>query len=189
MSDLQQSKLYSIFTDKLNKLTIPYAVTGSVASIFYGEPRMTHDIDMVLHLAVNRVDAFLKAFPASEFYTPPQEILISEIRRPIRGHCNIIHHNSGFKADIYFVGTDEFQQWAIQNSKVMNIDGFKISLAPPEYVIIKKLEFYREGAGKKHLDDIRNIINFLGTRLQTDIIKQYVSQYKLTDEWAQCCAD
>lgn len=25
---------------------IPYFVTGSIASIFYGEPRLTHDIDI-----------------------------------------------------------------------------------------------------------------------------------------------
>lgn len=189
MKFLIQATIFTIFTEKLNQLAIPYAVTGSVASIVYGEPRMTHDIDMVVHLAVNRVGEVINAFPSSDFYIPPREILISEIRRPIRGHCNLVHHDSGFKADIYFAGTDEFQQWAIQNSKVMDIDGFKISLAPPEYVIIKKLEFYREGAGKKHLDDIRNMINFLGTRLQTDIIEQCVSQFKLMDEWAQCCAD
>ena len=27
-----------------------YLVTGSIASIVYGEPRLTHDIDLVLHL-------------------------------------------------------------------------------------------------------------------------------------------
>jgi hypothetical protein len=39
---MQELNLYQLFTEKLNNKKIPYAVTGSVASIVYGEPRMTH---------------------------------------------------------------------------------------------------------------------------------------------------
>jgi hypothetical protein len=33
-----------------DKLGIPYLITGSVAAIIYGEPRMTNDIDIVAAL-------------------------------------------------------------------------------------------------------------------------------------------
>ena len=39
-----------IFLDPLESKGFEYFVTGSVASIFYGDPRLTHDIDLVLHL-------------------------------------------------------------------------------------------------------------------------------------------
>ena len=47
---MQELSLYQIFTEKLNSKKIPYAVTGSVASIIYGQPRMTHDIDIVINI-------------------------------------------------------------------------------------------------------------------------------------------
>ncbi len=82
---MRELNLYQIFTDKLNKYKINYAVTGSVASIIYGEPRMTHDIDIVIEININNVDDLVKAFPAEEFYCPPLEVLKIEILRKSRG--------------------------------------------------------------------------------------------------------
>ena len=42
--------LFLVFIRPLNRLSIPYMVTGSAASMAYGEPRMTHDIDLVVEL-------------------------------------------------------------------------------------------------------------------------------------------
>lgn len=47
---MQEPDLFKIFVDPLDELAIPYIVTGAVASIIYGEPRLTHDIDLVLEL-------------------------------------------------------------------------------------------------------------------------------------------
>ena len=114
---MQEVNLFKIFTERFNILKIAYVVTGSVASIIYGEPRITHDIDIVLVLPDIKVKEFIKAFPADEFYIPPLEIIKNEIKREIRGHCNIIHHETGFKADIYFAGENELQLWAIEKAK------------------------------------------------------------------------
>ena len=45
---MQDPNTFFIFTSRLNNLNIRYMITGSVASIVYGEPRMTHDIDLVM---------------------------------------------------------------------------------------------------------------------------------------------
>ncbi|MBL9116106.1 MAG: hypothetical protein JNJ83_13955 [Verrucomicrobiaceae bacterium] len=37
---------FLIFTRKINELGLPYMVSGSVAAIYYGEPRMTNDVDI-----------------------------------------------------------------------------------------------------------------------------------------------
>ena len=42
---MQDPELFQIFIRPLNLLNIKYMVTGSVASIVYGEARLTHDID------------------------------------------------------------------------------------------------------------------------------------------------
>jgi len=40
-----------------------------------------------------------------------------------------------------------------------------ITLAPPEYVIVRKLEYYREGGSEKHLRDIRAMLAVSGELL------------------------
>jgi hypothetical protein len=37
---------FLIFTRKLRELGLRYMVSGSVAAIFYGEPRLTNDVDI-----------------------------------------------------------------------------------------------------------------------------------------------
>ena len=155
---MQELNLYQLFTDKLNSRKIHYAVTGSVASIIYGEPRMTHDIDIVIDINVKNIDDFIEAFAGLEYYCPPKEVLKIEMLRSSRGHCNIIHNETGFKADIYFTCNEKFQRWAVDSAKHIDYNNSEISVAPPEYVIIKKLEFYKEGNAQKHIGDIKSII-------------------------------
>lgn len=120
--------LFAIYLDKLKEHQIPYFVTGSVASIVYGDPRLTHDINLVLNLDNISVDSFIKAFPPAEFYCPPEEVIKTEIIINARGHFNLIHHETGFKADIYLTGREELQLWAMQNSKEIEFAGEKSEL-------------------------------------------------------------
>lgn len=53
----------------LERLRIPYLVTGSVASMAYGEPRLTNDIDVVAGIRAEHVAGLLASFPAEEFWT------------------------------------------------------------------------------------------------------------------------
>ncbi len=183
---MQELSLYQIFTEKLNNKKIPYAVTGSVASIIYGQPRMTHDIDIVININVNRAEEFLSLFPSKEFYCPPKEILKTEILKTVRGHCNIIHNETGFKADIYFTGKDEFQKWAVANVKYITFNNAKIAVAPPEYVIVKKLEFYKEGKSPKHLDDIKSIVTNSKELINFSALEKYIFEHGLKNEWKLC---
>ena len=82
-------------------------ITGAVASIIYGEPRLTNDIDLVINMESDDVENFADAFPIEELYCPPPEVIRLEIGRPQRGHFNLIHQATGFKADIYASGRDE----------------------------------------------------------------------------------
>jgi len=81
-----------------------------------------------------------------------------EIDRSQRGHFNLIHHETGFRADIYASGRDELHHWELQNRKAVGVEGEKFWLAPVEYVILRKLEHYREGESEKHLRDISSIL-------------------------------
>ena len=181
---MPEHDLFEIFVGRLNGMGIRYMITGSVASIFYGEPRLTHDIDFVVEFGVEDAAKFANAFPDAEFYCPPPEVVRIEARRPYRGHFNLIHHETGFKADIYVSGEDKLHLWALDNRVSADINGVVFWLAPVEYVIIRKLEFYREGGSDKHLRDIRSIISFSPDRIDYKLLLEKIRDLSLEKEWA-----
>ena len=61
-----EPNLFAPFIVPLERLGIPYFITGSTAGILYGEPRLTHDVDIVIALSARHVHAFVEAFPLQD---------------------------------------------------------------------------------------------------------------------------
>jgi hypothetical protein len=160
-------------------------VSGSVAVIAYGEPRLTHDVDLVAVLDRQHIGRLPEAFPADEFYCPPEEEIRLEVEREQRGHFNLIHHQTGFKADVYLAGRDPLHAWALARTRQVEVDGEPIVLAPPEYVILRKLEFLREGGSEKHLRDIRSMLAASPDLIQRAELDGLVAARGLTEEWSR----
>ena len=180
---MQAPDLYLIFIKPINRLNIPYMITGSTAAMIFGMPRLTNDIDLVIQLKLSDITNFIKEFSADRFYVPPEEVLRAEIARHQRGHFNLIDYETGFKADIYLVGRDDLHHWALIRKVEFEIAGEKFWIAPPEYIILRKLEYYKEGGSTKHLDDIRNMIEISGTKIDQTVLKEKISNLGLQYEW------
>jgi hypothetical protein len=175
--------LFALFTERLAAAGVDAMVTGSVAAMVYGEPRLTNDIDIVAAIHVATIARLVAQFPVEEFYCAPAEVIHVEVLRGHRGHFNIIHHETGFKADIYVAGRDPLHAWALARARVLPLGATSVRIAPPEYVIVRKLEFYREGGSPKHVTDIRHMLVQLGSGLDTEILLQHVRQRGLESTW------
>lgn len=57
---------FLLFVGPLNRAGIRYVLTGSVAAIFYGEPRLTHDVDLVVFLNEQNIRQLAEIFPTSD---------------------------------------------------------------------------------------------------------------------------
>ncbi len=182
---MQDPELFQIFIRPLNLLNIKYMVTGSVASIVYGEARLTHDIDMVITIHAHEVERIAGAFPSSRFYCPPVEVIRIEAGRQLRGHFNLIHHATGFKADMYLMGEDPLHHWAMEHRRCIPLAEDPMWVAPPEYVILRKLTYYRDGGSEKHLRDIRGILDVSGDELDFSEIERRVNAMGLQGEWKE----
>jgi hypothetical protein len=183
-----EPNLFEPFISRLERLRLPYFVTGSTAGILYGEPRLTNDIDIVIALSLRDVPVFVASFPLEEFYCPPEDVLAIEVRRGQRGHCNLICHDTGFKADIY-IAFDELHRWALAHRRTVLLDGLQVSVAPIEYVILRKLEYFREGKSQKHIRDIRGMLDMSSAELDRPLLEKWISRLGLATEWATVLAD
>jgi hypothetical protein len=181
------SALFAPFLTRLEALGLPYFVTGSTAGILYGEPRMTHDVDIVMALRASDVPAFVAAFPDDKFYCPPEDVLAIEVARGQRGHCNLIDHASGFKADIY-IAFDELHRWAMARRRRLDVEGLSFYVAPIEYVIVRKLEYFREGGSEKHLRDIRGMLAVSGDAIDQAALAEWIATLGLGAAWVRAVA-
>ncbi len=66
--------LVALFVEPLERTGIPYMITGGVASVIYGDPRFTRDVDVVLLLDGAGITRLRSAFEEEDFYVPPQRI-------------------------------------------------------------------------------------------------------------------
>lgn len=182
---MPEPELSLLFIRPLNHLGVRYLVSGSVAAILYGEPRLTHDVDFVVYLRADDVPRLRESFPHPEFYLPPPEAIHAELTRERRGHFNAIHADTGFKADFYPAGRDEFHAWAFRYARRLEYRGEPVMVAPPEYVIVRKLEYFREGGSEKHLRDIRAMWSISGDQMDRAALDEWIGRQGVTAEWQQ----
>ncbi len=177
----------SLFAERLETIAAPYMITGATAAIIYGQPRVTNDLDVVLRLDGASRAALLRAFSEVDFYVPPESVIQAEQARVQRGHFNLIHLESGYKADIYLMGSDPLHAWALpRRRRVTWAANLSVSVAPPEYVVLRKLEYFREGGSSKHVTDILAIRAITG--VDESLLAPWLSRLGLEAPWHEITA-
>ena len=158
-----------------------YLLVGSVASAVYGEPRLTLDIDVVADLTEERIAHFLSFFPAPGFYVS-REAVLSAIRE--RRQFNILHPASGLKIDVIVRKQDDFDRSRFSRRRPVRIFPDRAAdIASPEDVIIKKMEYFREGGSEKHLRDITGILKVSGSDLDLAYVGRWAALKGVSDVW------
>jgi hypothetical protein len=175
----------ALFTTPLETLGVPYMITGATAAIIYGQPRLTNDLDLVLELVSTDIEKLRTAFPDADFHVPSADEIAVEIARPTRAHLNLIHFETGFKADLYPVGADPLHRWAMPRRRRVPHGDSGISVAPPEYVILRKLEYFREGGSAKHVTDIRAMLEISGDQLDRPALTHWLDRLGLNATWQE----
>ncbi len=178
---MEADDLLRITVEACDRLELTYLVTGSTASIAYGEPRFTNDIDIVIGLPPDKVDVFCDAFPDSEFYLS-REAVQTAVRDAFQ--FNLIHPASGLKIDFIVLTTSEYDRSRVaRRHSLPALDGQDVCFASPEDVIIKKMVYYREGESPKHLRDIGGIMRVQGVELDRDYVADWAKQFGVDDVW------
>lgn len=178
---MDQRDLLRKVLSALEAAGVEYILVGSVASAAYGEPRLTLDIDVVAALTPNNLPRFLSFFPDPEYYSS-REAASEAIKR--EGQFNIIHPASGLKVDVILKKADAFDRSRFTRKRSLAIfPDLPAFVASPEDVIIRKMEYYREGGSEKHLRDIAGIIKVSGMELDLPYVERWASRKDLSEIW------
>lgn len=163
--------LLKLVVGRLEKLKIPYVVTGGIAVSFWGAPRTTHDIDIIIEIGASKKSGIIKAF-RNDFYIS---------RGGIEGMLehnisfNIIHNKSGLKVDFWPIDKkDSHKVIEFKRSIVKNIFGKKISIIAPEDLIVVKLQWFKDSNSSRHLEDIKSILQI--SKVDLNYIKKWAER-------------
>ena len=174
-------ELLERLVEAFEQLEIPYLVTGSIAAMAYGEPRLTNDIDIVADVQMSNIPDLLTAFPPSEFYLS-EDAMTEAIRHA--SQFNIIHPASGLKVDVIVRKDTAFNRSRFSRSRTITFgERADATFAAPEDVILKKMEFYNEGGSEKHLRDITGILKISAGEIDNAYITEWATRLDLNPIW------
>ena len=100
---MSQQELLKKVIRALECAGIEHMVSGSIVSSLQGEPRLTHDIDVVVAIQEPNVGLLVGNFPLPGYYLDENSIL-DAIKK--KRAFNLIDVNSGDKVDFWIL-TDE----------------------------------------------------------------------------------
>ena len=186
MEQVRDYELKAFFTyvvQVLEKLDIPYMVVGGFAAIFYGEPRLTIDVDIVVEMRWGHIKPLVAAFPIPDYYVSEEGIRDSLQR------CypfNVIQPTTGAKVDLVPLPRDPFTRAAFQRRQRIEYDeaGHSATFITPEDIVVAKLIAYRETGSDRHLRDVRGVLMTQWGHLDLEAVRRGACASGMLEQFA-----
>jgi len=180
---MTQAELLRYLADVLETLGAEYMIGGSQASMYYGEPRLTRDVDVIVALRAEHLPELLRRFPTDEFYFDE-----TTAREAIRtaGQFNIIHPGSGLKIDVYVNPDTPYDRTRLaRRQRLPLLPGVNAYFARPEDVILYKLLYHRQVESGMHLRDVLGILRVSGPDLDEAYLTEWADRLDVRTLWEQ----
>jgi len=165
----------------LNQLNIPYMIIGGQAVLFYGEPRLTRDIDVTLGADPGKLPEVLNWIRSEDW-----QVLVKDAEDFVRRTMvlPVQEPENKIRIDLIF-SFSPYEQQAMKRVRKIKFDDVEVNFASPEDVIIHKIIAGRprdiedvESILRKHSDiDHPYIIHWL-KQFEAAFNQNYVSQFQ-----------
>ncbi len=172
---MEQQELLLRTVEILDVLNIPYMVTGSFAVNFYGIPRTTHDIDLVVQIRSADATRLAQSFSA-DFYAEP-EFMRQAIDQQFM--FNVIDPSSGLKIDFWILKREPYDAERFRRRRQQMVFGHAVWMPSPEDVILSKLLWYKEAQTDKHLNDARGVWDMQKESLDRDYLRAWAMRLSI----------
>ncbi len=169
---MSQTQLLIEAVRALDEAGVGYLLSGSLASSLQGEPRASHDIDLVIDVDVRIVEALARAFGADPYFF---DEVAAEQALGSRLMFNLIDTRSGDKIDFWPLTDDPFDVSRYARRIHASAFGLDICVSAPEDTILQKLRWAAAcGGSARHVNDAAGVYE-----LQSGALDE-----RYLDEWA-----
>lgn len=164
----------------LNEAEIPFMLTGSLAAAFYGMPRATQDIDLVIDSSPAKLQRLIDSLRAAGFYVDRESALEALDKG---GQFNAIDPSSGWKADLIFRRARQFSETEFGRRQRHELLGIQVALTTLEDLIIAKLEWSELGDSEVQRRDIRQLLEVAGESIDHAYLDRWIAALGLQQAW------
>ena len=178
---MSQQELLKKVVQTLDRAGIQYMLTGSVASSLQGQPRATHDIDVVIAIEKSKAHGLVEAFPHPNFYLDEHSILdaISS-----QGMFNLIDLKSGDKTDFWILSNEAFDRSRFSRRYSEEFMGTEIQVSSPEDTILAKLRWAKlSGGSEKQFTDALRVYEVQYGKLDLDYLEHWATELDIALLW------
>jgi hypothetical protein len=162
----------------LERLKIPYFVTGGMAVTVWGRPRFTADIDVIVQMQPKDVITLEKTLSA---ISEASYIDIDSIRNALNqyGEFNFVDGESGMKVDFWILKNTPFGMSQLKRRKIQTVLRKKIYFVSPEDLILSKLIWHKESPTGRQLDDVESVLRVSKEKLDYKYLKTWAIKLDL----------
>jgi len=176
-----QPELLKTVVGVLETLEIEYMVTGSLASSLQGEPRSTHDIDLVVAIERGSAEQLLDALSSPRFYLDEQSVLDAVDRLTM---FSLIDGDTGGKVDFWMLTGTPFDRSRFSRRYRERFMALEMLVSSPEDTILAKLRWTKlSGSSEKHFTDALRVYEVQAGALDRDYLTRWVRELKVEDLW------
>ena len=163
--------------DALAALHVPFMVSGSLASNFYGVPRATQDADLVLELSGVPVDAF--AARLQDTFEVDTQLAFETVT----GSRRLVAHarDVAFDVELFDLTDDRHDRERFARRQFVDVLGRTVAVPTPEDVIINKLRWWQRAGRRKDVDDARNVLAVQRALLDQEYLRRWCADLDLLD--------
>ena len=166
----------------LDAVGIPYMATGSLVSSVQGEPRSTHDIDLVVQINPSDAPALVRAFPPPNYYLDEQSI--RDAIGAKEGMFNLLDAAGGDKVDFWILKDHPFDRQRFSRRYTELVAGINLFVSRPEDTILAKLRWSAwYGPSEKQFHDALRIYEVQYGRLDEQYIDRWAAELGFTEMW------
>ncbi len=148
-------------TQRLEHLKLSYMLTGSLASMYYGIPRFTHDIDLVIQIPPTAAKCLVEEFQPD--YFADAQMIKESYQDTLQ--FNLLHHETGIKIDFWMTRADPFHRSMFKRRLCEQVWGRKIWICTAEDVVLHKLYWNKISPSSHQLSDAKGVVQVRGENL------------------------
>jgi hypothetical protein len=167
----------------LERLEIPFMLTGSMAASYHGKPRSTHDAGVVIDPDQAQMDSLVDALEAGGYYVDRDRATRA---LHTRTHFNVIEQQHASKIDLIVRRERPFSEEEFRRRIVVDMPFARgISIVTPEDAILSKLEWARAaGDSERQLADAAGVLA-LNRNLDRAYVERWARDLGIFDLWAR----
>ena len=177
---MSPAELFRRITSALDKAGIAYMLTGSFASTYYGAPRSTQDIDVVIEATEGQLRTFVRALPSNEYYADLDAALEAYERQSM---FNLIDLSTGWKIDLIIRKSRAFSREEFGRRRQIQLQGVSLFVTSIEDIVIAKLEWSKLAQSHRQIEDIEGILKMQSESMERLYLEKWILELGLEKEW------